>query len=702
MRRVPKGQGSLCAGCIMVNEKESVKKRIHELREQIEYHTHLYYDLDAPVLSDYEFNQLMLELKKLERENPELITPDSPTQKVGGKRVMGVAVEHVVPMQSLLDVFNEEEVEAFMDGMLDQYPDATFSVEAKIDGLSLSLQYENDKLTVASTRGDGAVGEDVTANVVACKDIPNTLHVDGVNMIEVRCECYMSTKDFEIANTEQEENGKPSFANARNCAAGSLRQLNPAISAKRNLQVLAFNVQQATAGNTRIPLFNDSHTLSLETLEKAGMPVVPHFYCQDKASVLAAIEKIHEMRPNLPYGIDGAVVKIDRLSMREEIGVRAKNPKWAVAYKYPPEEKETVVREIVWQTGRTGRITPVGITDPIALAGSTVDHVTLHNPDYVHEKDVRVGDTIVMFKSGDVIPKLKHVVLSKRPESIRGDENATRIPEVCPVCGGKVGFLNSKDGNGQSTDLFCLNDMCPAKALNRLTFFASKECMDIDGFGPAVAQKLIDAGYIADIGDAFTLAQHREQLIRDNVIGRTKTVDNLLGEIEKAKTQNADKVLKSFGWKGVGGHVAKALLEKYQTIPAVFACKKEEITGLDGIGPVLADAVMEMIGDPAMNLILKKMQDAGVNMEYKAKTQSNSLAGKTFVITGTLPTLERKEAQALIEKNGGKVTGSVSKKTSYLLAGEAAGSKLEKAKTLGIPVIREDDLFAMIGEPKNG
>lgn len=684
-----------------MDNKETAKKRIEELRKEIEYHTHLYYDLDAPVLSDYEFDQMTQELRKLEQQYPEFLTPDSPTQKVGGKRVMGAAVEHVVPMQSLLDVFSKDETEVFLASMFDQYPDASFSVEAKIDGLSLSLQYENDKLVVASTRGDGMVGEDVTANVLACKDIPSTLHIDGVDMIEVRCECYMTAKDFEIANAEQEENGKPPFANARNCAAGSLRQLNPEVSAKRKLRVLAFNVQRASSERTQIPLFNDSHTLSLETLEKAGMPVVPHFYCQDKESVLEAIQKIHDMRPNLPYGIDGAVVKIDRLSMREEIGVRTKNPKWAVAYKYPPEEKETVVREIVWQTGRTGRITPVGITDPVELAGTTVDHVTLHNIAYIREKDIRVGDTIVMFKSGDIIPKVKHVVHSKRPENIQGEECATRIPDVCPVCGGKVEFLDNKDGTGKTADLFCLNELCPAKALNRLTFFASKECMDIDGFGPAVAQKLLDAGLVSDIGDIFSLAQHREQMIQDNVIGRTKTVDNLLAEIEKSKTQNADKVLKSFGWKGIGGHVSKALLEKYGSIPAVFACKKDDITDLDGIGSVLADAVIEMIEDPTMNLILEKMQKAGVNMEYKAKVQGSGLAGMTFVITGTLPTLDRKEAQAMIEKNGGKVTGSVSKKTNYLLAGEAAGSKLEKAKALGIPVITEEELFTMIEESKN-
>lgn len=673
-------------------------KRIQELRKMIEYHSDLYYNKDTPEISDYEFDQLSIELRNLEKTYPDLVTKNSPTQRVGGKRVMGVAVEHIVPMQSLMDVFSTDEVEGFLDDMLAQYPDAKFSVETKIDGLSLSLQYENGKLKVASTRGDGMVGEDVTANVLACKEIPNVLPVPDFDMIEVRCECYMANSDFEAANREQEEAGKPLFANARNCAAGSLRQLDPAISAKRNLRVLAFNVQQYTAPRLRIPAFNDSHTLSLDTLEKAGMPVVPHFFCESKKEVIDAIQKIHDMRPTLPYGIDGAVVKIDRLSMRDEIGVRTKNPKWAVAYKYPPEEKETVVKEIIWQTGRTGRITPVAVTEPVQLAGTTVDHVTLHNIEYIREKDVRVGDTVVMFKSGDIIPKLKNVVFSKRPDAIMGEENITKAPKTCPVCGGEVKALQNKAGDGVTVDLFCTNEMCPAQLLNRITFFASKECMDIDGLGPAVAQKLIDTGYISDIADVYTLERHRETLIKNNVIGREKTVDNLLAEIEKSKTQNADKVLKSFGWKGVGGTVAKALLERYKTIQNLFTRKRDDITGFQGIGPILEDAIVDMTQDPGMQTILQKMIAAGVNTEYRTSNTGSALTGKIFVITGTLPSLDRKEAQTLIENNGGKVTGSVSKKTSFLLAGEAAGSKLAKANSLGIPVISENDLYAMISQ----
>lgn len=662
-------------------EMYHLEEEAKELRQKIRHHNELYYNQDAPEISDADYDALMRRLRTIEAEIPELITPDSPTQVVGGKRVLGIPVEHRVPMLSLLDVFSVDEVSDFIAQVKSQYPETTFSVEEKIDGLSLSLVYDNGVLVQASTRGDGIIGEDVTANVMALPSIPKTT-APRLNLehLEIRCECYMSYEDFQKANNEQLAADKKLFANARNCAAGTLRQSNPATAAKRNLQVFVFNVQEADADFMEI-----SHLEQLSMLRACGFRTVRADLCDNITEVSDAVSAIGKRRNQLLYPIDGAVVKVNNLDIRKKMGERTKTPKWAVAYKYPPEEKETVLREILMQTGRTGRVTPVAVFDPLQLAGTTVTNATLHNQGRINDLNLHIGDTIVVRKAGDIIPEV--VKVSKYT-----NESAEPFQMgFCPVCGASL-IKETDDG----ADLYCSNIECPAKTLQRLIFFGSKACMDIDGLGEHTAQILLDNKLVSTPADLYGL-QGNEKL---SLLLGEKTAQNLLDAIEKSKKRPAEKVLKSLGWRNIGEHAAKELLRFYESIPNMFDYHKQgayiDIIELDGFGETLAEAAQDMIDDDNMYAEIKALEAAGVNMFYQKTSAAGVFFGKTFVITGTLPTMKRDEAQALIERNGGKVSGSVSKKTDYLLAGEAAGSKLTKAEALGVKIISEDELTAML------
>lgn len=630
--------------------------------------------------------------------HPEFVTADSPTQVVGGKRVLGIPVEHRVPMLSLLDVFSDDEVRSFVDSVKAEYSDVTFSVERKIDGLSLSLVYERSDdglayLTQASTRGDGHVGEDVTANVATLTCLPRSIELPkGIGKIELRGECYMSEKDFEAANAKQAEAGKKLFANPRNCAAGSLRQADPSIARERNLQVFVFNVQSVNNGDAA--QFSPYHCDQLNYLRDiCGFKTTYYAHCNDIDSILAAIHDIEEKRYDIDYPIDGAVIKVDELSIRQKMGERTKTPKWAIAYKYPAEEKGTVLRSIQLQTGRTGRVTPVAVFDPIQLAGTRVERATLNNANFIKTLDIRIGDTIVLHKSGDIIPKITMVELEKRPTDAVPYDMAK---QVCPVCGAPIAPVNG------SVDLYCTNDACPAKTVNRVIHFASKPCMDIKGLGPQMIQDLVDSQFIENPVDLYWLYEEEGELT--NMYG-AKIAKKVLAAIEKSKEQNADRVLKGLGYRLIGGHVARALFTQCKatngnllTLSTLNVDTIKECN-IPGFSDAIYAALDAMLSSAEFTQEVNTLHDAGVNLDYHAPAGANDesapLAGKTFVITGTLPSMSRDEAKTYIEAHGGKVSGSVSKKTSYLVAGEAAGSKLDKANALGVPVLSENDLKAM-------
>lgn len=659
-----------------------------------------YYEQDAPVVTDEEYDKVMHEIRKIEDEHPELITSDSPTQVVGGKRVIGIPVEHRVPMLSLLDVFSDEEVRSFVNSVKTEYPDATFSVERKIDGLSLSLVYAKPvgsdgklRLVQASTRGDGHVGEDVTDNVKVLGIPVNIQMPEGIWKIELRGECYMSEDDFVATNVMQEAAGKKLFANPRNCAAGTLRQSDPAVAKERNLKVFIFNVQSVNDWEDSSE-FADSHCDQLSYLsDVCDFKTTYYAHCNDTESILTTIHDIGEYRYDIDYPIDGAVIKVDEIDIRKKMGERTKTPKWAIAFKYPAEEKATVLRRIVLQTGRTGRVTPVAEFDPVWLAGTRVERATLNNADFIKNLDIRIGDTIVLHKSGDIIPKITMVEKEKRPaDAVPYDMSS----QVCPVCGEPIASVNG------SVDLYCTNDTCPAKTVNRVIHFASKPCMDIKGLGPQMIQDLVDSRFIENPVDLYWLYEEEGELT--DMYG-AKIAKKVLAAIEKSKEQNADRVLKGLGYRLIGGHVARALFTQCKATNGnlltlstlnVDTIKKCNIPGFSDAIYAALDA---MLSSAEFKQEVNTLHDAGVNLDYHAPAGANDesgpLAGKTFVITGTLPSMSRDEAKTYIEAHGGKVSGSVSKKTSYLVAGEAAGSKLDKANALGVPVLSEDDLKAM-------
>ena len=660
-----------------------VENRIKELREQIEYHSNRYYNEDNPEISDYEFDMMMQELKKLEKEHPEYVTKNSPTQKVGGtaKREAGVQVRHNVPMLSLQDVFSKEEVIRFVEEMQQQLDDPEFVVEYKIDGLSMALRYENGDLKLAVTRGDGInFGEDVTENAKVIKDVKKKLK-DKPEYLEIRGEVYMKNADFDAVNERQELLGKKTFANPRNCAAGTLRQLDASITKERKLSMFIFNIQQ-----TRGISF-ETHTEGYEYLKKQGIAVIDDYrVCKTAEEVWEAIEAICENRGKLAYDIDGAVVKINRYSDREKLGATSKVPRWAVAYKYPPEEKESVLKEIELSVGRTGRITPTAVFEPIRLCGTSVSRATLHNQDFIDDLDIGLGDTIVVYKSGEIIPKVKEVKKEKRPS----DWVKFQIPDICPACGEKT--MRDKD----TADIKCTNANCPAQFERHIINFVGRDAMDIKGFGTVYIEELVRKGYISSVADIYDLKDHRDTLIEEGIIGKEKNTDKLLDAIEKSKENDAYKLLTGLGIPNVGKAAARAIMRKMQDMDTLIGASEEELQEVDDIGQVSAECIRRFFTDASNQKLMERLKQAGLNMECLEKvSEDQRFAGLTFVITGTLPNMERKEAAALIEQFGGKVTGSVSKKTNYLLAGENAGSKLTKAQELGIQIISEDKLLQM-------
>ena len=658
--------------------------RYKELKATILYHNDRYYNQDNPEITDYEYDMMMQELKGLEQKHPEYITSDSPTQKVGGsaKREAGVLVRHNVPMLSLQDVFSKEDVDAFVTDMQEQLVDPTFVVEYKIDGLSMALRYVNGKLDVAVTRGDGVLqGEDVTVNAKVIKDVKNILK-EPIEYLEVRGEVYMTNEAFDKVNEIQEIKGKKLFANPRNCAAGTLRQLDSSITKERNLSMFVFNIQDAK-GREFI-----SHSEGYEYLKRQGIKIIEDYkICKTAKEVWEAIEAIGENRDKLGYDIDGAVVKIDSFADRQKLGATAKVPRWAVAYKYPPEEKETKLLAIELSVGRTGRITPTAIFEPIRLCGTTVSRATLHNQDFIDDLDVRIGDTIVVYKSGEIIPKVKGVVKEKRP----ADSAPYVIGNTCPVCGAPA------VREGDNADIKCTNHSCPSKLVRNIVNFVGRDAMDIKGFGFAYVETLVDHGYLKDLSDIYGLIDKRQELLDKKIIGLVKSTDNLLNAIEGSKNNDAIKLLTSLGISNVGKSAAKSLMKKFKSIDNLMKASYAQLIEVNDIGDISAMAIINYFKNPDNQAVVQRLKEYGVNMNIiEAQDGDERFDGKTFVVTGTLPTLSRKAASELIEKHGGKVSGSVSKKTDYLLAGENAGSKLTKAQNLGINVISEETLLEMV------
>ena len=664
-------------------------EEIKQLRQQIEYHSNRYYNMDEPEITDYEYDMLMQRLKALEKQHPELVESTSPTQKVGGvaKREAGVLVRHNVPMLSLQDVFSKEEVMSFVEEMQQKLDNPEFVVEYKIDGLSMSLRYDNGQLVMAETRGDGInFGEDVTSNAKEIKDVVSKLK-DAPEYLEIRGEVYMTNEAFDKTNETQELLGKKIFANPRNCAAGTLRQLDSKVVRDRGLSLFIFNLQQARGREFK------THTQAYEYMKSQGISVIEDYrVCHTKEEVWDAICAIGENRGNLAYDIDGAVVKINDFAQREQLGTTSKVPKWAVAYKYPPEEKETKLLDIELSVGRTGRITPTAIFEPIRLCGTWVSRATLHNQDFINQLDVGIGDTIVVYKSGEIIPKVKEVKHEKRPQGVTTFE----IPKVCPVCGAPA----VREEN--TADIKCTSTTCPAQLERHIINFVGRDAMDIKGFGAVYIQDLVRLGYLKDIADIFVLSRYRDELVEKGIIGKEKNTDKLLGVIEEAKKRDADHLLTGLGITGIGKAAAKSLLLHFGSIDGVAQASIEDLTQVEDIGEVSAKAIYEFFRNPGCIELLERLKSYGVNMtKEKVVTGVGIFTGKTFVITGTLPSMGRKEAAELIESYGGKVTGSVSKKTDYLLAGDNAGSTLEKANSLGIAVLSEEKLHNMIKEAEN-
>ncbi len=658
-----------------------------KLIDEIDYHMDRYYNQNEPEISDYDYDQLMLKLKAAESEHPEWVTPDSPTQKIGGvaMREAGVKVTHDVPMLSIEDVFDKADVTAWVEKVKQVHPDAEFSVEAKIDGLSMTLRYEKDsrgklKLTLAETRGDGLIGEDVTANALVIPDVNKYLDLD-YDSLQLRGEVYMSHEDFDRYNSDQELSGGKLAANPRNLAAGTLRQLDAKITKSRGLKMFVFNVQQ---GPEELTL---SHCGGMDILSAHGVPTVFHKKCVTAEEINAVIDEIGELRGEFPYDIDGAVVKIDQVAYRNDFSTSSKYSSGHIAYKYPPEEKETKLIDIELSVGRTGRVNPTAIFEPIRLCGTSVSRATLHNQDFIDELDIGIGDTLVVYKSGEIIPKVKEVNHAKRPAGVV----TYKIPNVCPVCGGEV----YRDAD--TADMKCQNPSCPAQLERHIINFVSRDAMDIKGFGEVYIIDLVRKGYIKDIADIFTLKDKRDELIEEGIIGKEKNTDKLLNAIEGAKANDAYRLFTGFGIPNVGKAAAKALLNSFKDIDTIMTLSEEELKAVDDIGEISAKSIYNYLHDAVNIDIINRIKAAGVNMSREEKEgASEKLSGLTFVITGTLPTMGRKECQELIELNGGKCAGSVSKKTNYLVAGEAAGSKLDKANALGITVLDEAALLDLI------
>ena len=662
--------------------KKQAEERIKELRKTVEYHAKKYYDEDKPEITDFEYDMMMLELRTLESQYPELITTNSLTQKVGGTVKKGFQkVEHEVPLQSLQDVFNFEEIETFEERVKKQASEneienPQYVVETKIDGLSAALEYVEGKFVRGATRGNGLVGEDVTENLKTIKTIPQELP-EKIN-ITVRGEVFISKKDFEKMNQEREENEEELFANARNAAAGSLRQLDSNITKNRPLDIYIFNVQKIEGKE-----FN-SHFEELEYLSKLGFNVNPvRIYCQTIEEVKKAINKIGEDREKLTYGIDGAVVKVDNLKLREIMGTTSKVPKWAIAYKYPPERKETTLKDIVCQVGRTGVITPMAILDPVKVAGSTISKTTLHNEDFIKEKGLKIGDKVIIQKAGDVIPEIVETVISKRT----GEEKDFEMPRTCPVCGAEA---IREEGEAA---VRCTGIECPAKLYRNLVHFVSREAMNIDGLGENIIGVLLEKKMISNIADIYDLKFEDIASLKKN--GK-KFAQNLIDSINASKENDLYRLITALGIRHVGVKAAKILAKQYDNMDNLSKATIENLSQVEDIGPIVANSIREFFEQEQTKDLIKRLKDAGVNMQrQKNDNEDDRFAGMTFVLTGSLEKYSREEASNIIEKFGGKTSSSVSKKTSYVLAGEDAGSKLTKAQSLGVQIITEEEFEKM-------
>ena len=650
---------------------------IKELREKLNENARLYYTLDASTMSDYEYDRLYRRLQELEAAHPEEITPDSPTQRVGDAVLNDFAeVRHPVPLESLEDVFDGDEVKGFLSKVLETLPRAEYSVEPKVDGLSVALEYRDGRFYQGATRGDGRVGEDVTGNLRTVRSIPKNLPEKLPRLI-VRGEVYMARSVFDRINEELELEGKPLLANPRNAAAGSLRQKDPKVCAKRQLDIAVFNLQLVEGRSFA------THSETLDYLREQGFPVIPHTVLRDSEKILEQIQKLGDNRMDFPYDIDGAVVKLNNLSDRSILGSTAKCPKWAVAYKYPPEQKESRVADIAVQVGRTGVLTPKAVLEPVRLAGTTVTNATLHNQDYITEKDIRIGDTVVVQKAGEIIPEIVSVVKEKRPEGTK----PYHLPDKCPVCGAAV--LCDPDGAA----VRCTGAECPAQLLRNMIHFASRDAMDIDGVGPAVLQQLIESGLVSNPADLYDL--RAEQLEGLDRMGK-KSAQNAVDAIARSKENDLWRLIFALGIRQVGAKAAKILATHFGSMGRLRRATAEELTEIDDVGAVTADYITRwMQSDQAADL-LARLQKAGVNMECHQELVDQRFAGMTFVLTGALTRFTREEAGEMIELRGGKVSSSVSKKTTYVVAGENAGSKLKKAGELGVSVLSEEDFLALI------
>lgn len=656
------------------------KQEIQSLRQELEQANYEYYVLDNPSMSDYDFDHKLRRLEDLEARHPELVTPDSPTQRVGGKVADGFSeVHHRVPLESLQDVFSVEELTEFDQRVRDILSqDVEYDVEPKVDGLSVALEYENGLFVRGATRGDGQVGEDVTENLKTIPSIPLRLP-DALPSLIVRGEVFMPKKRFEQLNAERELRGEALFANPRNAAAGSLRQLDPKIAASRGLDIRVFNIQWAE-GKTFT-----THAETLEYLQEQRFKVIPHDTCATIEQAAARISAMGDGREEYPFDIDGAVVKVNNLAERATLGSTAKFPRWAAAYKYPPEQKESVVEDIVVQVGRTGVLTPKAVVKPVRLAGTTVTNATLHNQDFITEKDIRIGDTVLVQKAGEIIPEIVSVLKEKRPEGTV----PYHLPDHCPVCGAPV----ARDEDG--AHIRCTGAECPAQRLRHIVHFASRDAMDIEGLGPAVVESLVGAGLVKGPGDLYRL--HADDVETLERMGK-KSAENLMAAIEKSKSAGLGRLLFAFGIRQVGQKAGKVLAARFGTLDALMAATEDELTAVPDIGGITAQSLLNWFKSEQSQHLIQTLREAGVSFESTEAPVGDRLAGKTFVLTGTLPNLERKEAAALIEAQGGKVSGSVSKKTSYVVAGEAAGSKLKKANELGIQVLTEDELLKMLSD----
>ena len=656
-----------------MNYREEMK----QLRETLNAHGYRYYVLDDPQISDYEYDHMLRRLEDLEREHPEEITPDSPTQRVGGPTLSEFApVEHPVPLESLQDVFNGGEVEEFLERVAGTFPDAEYSVEPKVDGLSVALEYRDGVFVRGATRGDGRVGEDVTENLRTIRSIPMTLPEKLPRLI-VRGEVYMARSVFEEINARRELEGKPLMANPRNAAAGSLRQLDPKVAAQRRLDIAVFNLQLAE-GRTFT-----SHTETLDYLKDQHFKVISGRRLRRLPEILEEIERLNDTRMERPFDMDGAVIKLNSLADREVLGSTAKCPKWAIAYKYPPEKKPAKVLDIVVQVGRTGVLTPKAVLSPVRLAGTTVTNATLHNQDYITQKDIRIGDTVIVQKAGEIIPEVVEVVPGERPETAQ----PYFLPDTCPVCGAPV----TRDPDGAAVR--CTGAECPAQLLRNLTHFASRNAMDIDGLGPAVMNQLIESGLVKTAADLYGL--RAEEIAQLDRMG-AKSAQNAVEAIAKSRENDLWRLLFALGIRQVGEKEAKVLAARFGSFDALANASEEELTAIDDVGPITARYLREWLESPQSKDLIARLKVAGVNMESRTKPVDSRFAGQTFVLTGALTRFTRDEAAEMIEQRGGKAAGSVSKKTTCVVAGENAGSKLKKAQELQIPVLTEEEFLALL------